>query len=162
MFLGTLRRKELMYVPKVKLKALQWDKLNDQRVESSMWSKLEDRAGMEEKHVLDTLSSRGTFESLEKLFAAKQSVDLVALREKRRKEREGKRLEELTVLDSKRSYDVNIMLGMLKKVSFGDIRRGLLRMDTGVITENMLKQLLTYVPTPEERGLLSAYQGRPD
>ncbi|KAJ2785357.1 hypothetical protein H4R18_000568 [Coemansia javaensis] len=161
-FLGTLRRKELLYVPKVKLKALQWDKLADQSIESSMWSRLEDRAGLEEKHVLDTLSARGTFESLEKLFAAKQAVDLAALREKRRKEREGRRLEEICVLDSKRSYDVNIMLGMLKKLSFGDIRRGLIRMDTSVVTENVLKQLLTYVPTPEERGLLSAYQGRPD
>ncbi|KAJ2462476.1 hypothetical protein EV174_007110, partial [Coemansia sp. RSA 2320] len=54
------------------------------------------------------------------------------------------------------------MLGMLKKLSFRDIRRALLRMDTGVITENILKQLLSFVPTPEERGLLSAYHGRPD
>ncbi|KAJ2433582.1 hypothetical protein GGF42_009368, partial [Coemansia sp. RSA 2424] len=34
--LGPLRRKELVYVPKVKLKALQWDKLNDQHVETSL------------------------------------------------------------------------------------------------------------------------------
>ncbi|KAJ2076818.1 hypothetical protein H4R24_005485 [Coemansia sp. RSA 988] len=161
-FLGTLRRKELQYVPKVKLKALQWDKLNEQNVEGSMWLKLEDRAGLEEKYVLDTLHKSGTFESLEKLFAAKQAVDLFALREKRRKERESKRMEEITVLDSKRSYDVNILLGMMKKLSFRDIRRGLLRMDTSVVTENVLKQLLTFVPTPEERGMLSAYQGRPD
>ncbi|KAJ2312715.1 hypothetical protein H4R23_004655, partial [Coemansia sp. Cherry 401B] len=161
-FLSTLRRKELMYVPKVKLKALQWDKLNEQHVESSLWSKLEDRAGLKESDVLDTLHSTGTFTSLEKLFAAKQAVDIFALREKRRKERESKKQEEITVLDSKRSYDVNIMLGMMKKLTFRDIRRGLLRMDTSVVSENMLKQLLTYVPTPEERGLLSAYQGRPD
>ncbi|KAJ2614327.1 hypothetical protein H4S08_001755 [Coemansia sp. RSA 1365] len=161
-FLGTLRRKELQYVPKVKLKALQWDKLNDQNVEGSMWLKLEDRAGLEEKYVLDTLHKSGTFESLEKLFAAKQAVDIFALREKRRKERESKRMEEITVLDSKRSYDVNILLGMMKKLSFRDIRRGLLRMDTSIVTENLLKQLLTFVPTPEERGMLSAYQGRPD
>ncbi|KAJ2808628.1 hypothetical protein H4R20_000762 [Coemansia guatemalensis] len=161
-FLGTLRRKELQYVPKVKLKALQWDKLNEQNVEGSMWLKLEDRAGLEEKYVLDTLHKSGTFESLEKLFAAKQAVDIFALREKRRKERENKRMEEITVLDSKRSYDVNILLGMMKKLSFRDIRRGLLRMDTSVVTENVLKQLLTFVPTPEERGMLSAYQGRPD
>ncbi|KAJ2122954.1 hypothetical protein IW147_003002 [Coemansia sp. RSA 720] len=161
-FLGTLRRKELPYVPKVKLKALQWDKLNDQNVESSMWSKLEDRSGLKENDVMDTLHSTGTFTSLEKLFAAKQAVDIFALREKRRKEREEKKLEEITVLDSKRSYDVNIMLGMMKKLTFRDIRRALLRMDMSVISENMLKQLLTYAPTPEERGLLSAYQGRPD
>ncbi|KAI9477677.1 hypothetical protein BX667DRAFT_468661 [Coemansia mojavensis] len=125
---------ELSYVPKVKLKALQWDKLNEQVVESSLWSKLEDRAGLKEKEVVDTLHSNGTFSSLEKLFAAKQA----------------------------RSYDVSIMLGMMKKLSFRDIRKALLRMDTSVVSENMLKQLLTYVPTPEERGLLSAYQGRPD
>ncbi|KAJ1822659.1 hypothetical protein LPJ56_000646 [Coemansia sp. RSA 2599] len=160
--LGPLRRKELQYVPKVKLKALQWDKLNDQHVENSLWSKLEDRAGVKEKEVLDTLHSTGTFDALEKMFAAKQAVDIMALREKRRKEREQKEQAEISVLDSKRSYDVNIMLGMMKKYSFRDIRRALLRMDTTTITENFLKQLLTFVPTPEERGLLSAYQGRPD
>ncbi|KAI9500030.1 hypothetical protein BX070DRAFT_196494 [Coemansia spiralis] len=161
-FLGTLRRKDLLYVPKVKLKAMQWDKLSEQNVESSLWSKLEDRAGIEEKHVLDTLHRTGAFDHLEKLFAAKQAVDLFALREKRRKEREEKEKEEISVLDSKRAYSINIMLGMMKKYSFRDIRYGLLRMDTSIISENVLKQLLTFVPTPEERGLLSAYQGRPD
>ncbi|KAJ2368497.1 hypothetical protein IW150_005393, partial [Coemansia sp. RSA 2607] len=160
--LGALRRKELQYVPKVKLKMMQWDKLADQSVESSLWSKLEDRAGVKEKEVLDTLHSTGTFESLEKMFAAKQAVDIFALREKRRKEREEKELVEISVLDAKRAYDVNIMLGMMKKYTFREIRSALLRMDTSVISENFLKQLLTFVPTAEERGLLSAYQGRPD
>ncbi|KAJ2521556.1 hypothetical protein H4217_001312, partial [Coemansia sp. RSA 1939] len=161
-FLGTLRRKELVYVPKIKLKAMHWDKLNEQSVEASLWSKLEDRAGLKERHVLDTLHKNGAFESLEKMFAAKQAVDLLALREKRRKEREEKEKEEISVLDPKRAYSVNIMLGMMKKYSFRDIRYALLRMDTSIINENALKQLMTFVPTPEERGLLSAYQGRPD
>ncbi|KAJ2392517.1 hypothetical protein GGI23_005204 [Coemansia sp. RSA 2559] len=161
-FLGTLRRKELVYVPKIKLKAMHWDKLNEQSVEASLWSKLEDRAGLKEMHVLDTLHKNGAFETLEKMFAAKQAVDLLALREKRRKEREEKEKEEISVLDPKRAYHVNIMLGMMKKFSFRDIRYALLRMDTAIITENVLKQLLTFVPTPEERGLLSAYQGRAD
>ncbi|KAJ1908528.1 hypothetical protein LPJ81_000029 [Coemansia sp. IMI 209127] len=161
-FLGTLRRKELVYVPKIKLKAMHWDKLNEQSVEASLWSKLEDRAGLKEMHVLDTLHKNGAFETLEKMFAAKQAVDLLALREKRRKEREEKEKEEISVLDPKRAYSINIMLGMMKKFSFRDIRYALLRMDTAIITENALKQLLTFVPTPEERGLLSAYQGRAD
>ncbi|KAJ2742179.1 hypothetical protein GGI20_004672 [Coemansia sp. BCRC 34301] len=160
--LGPLRRKELVYVPKVKLKALQWDKLNDQHVESSLWSKLEDRAGLPEREVVDTLHANGAFENLERLFAAKQAVDVFALREKRRKEREEKALDEVTVLEPKRAYNLNIMLGMLKKLTFADIRRALLRMDTAVISENLLKQLLSFVPTPEERGLLSAFHGRPD
>ncbi|KAJ2239974.1 hypothetical protein GGI13_007830, partial [Coemansia sp. RSA 455] len=158
--LGPLRRKELVYVPKVKLKALQWDKLNDQNVESSLWSKLEDRAGLPEREVVDTLHANGAFENLERLFAAKQAVDVFALREKRRKEREEKALDEVSVLESKRAYNLNIMLGMLKKLTFADIRRALLRMDTAVISENLLKQLLSFVPTPEERGLLSAFHGQ--
>ncbi|KAJ2042688.1 hypothetical protein H4S04_007165, partial [Coemansia sp. S16] len=158
--LGPLRRKELVYVPKVKLKALQWDKLNDQHVESSLWSKLEDRAGLPEREVVDTLHANGAFENLERLFAAKQAVDVFALREKRRKEREEKALDEVSVLESKRAYNLNIMLGMLKKLTFADIRRALLRMDTAVISENLLKQLLSFVPTPEERGLLSAFHGQ--
>ncbi|KAJ2780753.1 hypothetical protein GGI18_003790, partial [Coemansia linderi] len=160
--LGPLRRKELVYVAKVKLKALQWDKLNDQHVESSLWSRLEDRAGLPEREVVDTLHANGAFESLERLFAAKQAVDVFALREKKRKEREEKALDEVSVLEPKRAYNLNIMLGMLKKLTFADIRRALLRMDTGVISENLLKQLLSFVPTPEERGLLSAFHGQPD
>ncbi|KAJ1934721.1 hypothetical protein EC988_008716, partial [Linderina pennispora] len=160
--LGPLRRKELRYIPKVKLKALQWEKLSDQHVDKSLWSELESRAGIDEKHVLDTLHSKGVFESVERMFAAKQAVDIFALREKRRKEREQQQQEEITVLDSKRAYDLNIMLGMLKKYSFKDLRLALLRMDNSILTENVLKQLLQFVPTPEERGLLSAYQGRPD
>ncbi|KAJ2778950.1 hypothetical protein GGI15_004029 [Coemansia interrupta] len=160
--LGALRRKELQYVPKVKLKMMQWDKLADQSVESSLWSKLEDRAGVKEKEVLDTLHSTGTFETLERMFAAKQAVDIFALQEKRRKEREEKEMVEISVLDTKRAYDVNIMLGMMKKYTFREIRSALLRMDTSIISENFLKQLLTFVPTPEECGLLKAYQGRPD
>lgn len=159
---GALRRKELVYVPKVKLKALQWEKLNDQSVDSSLWSKLEEKAGLEERDVIDTLHHKGTFTQLERMFAAKQAVDIFALREKRRKEREAKQQDEISVLDSKRAYNISIMLGMLKKLSFSDIRRALLKMDTEVITENTLKQLLTFVPTPEERGLLTAYQGRAD
>ncbi|KAJ2466128.1 hypothetical protein EV174_006567, partial [Coemansia sp. RSA 2320] len=110
MLLGPLRRKELVYVPKVKLKALQWDKLNDQHVESSLWSKLEDRAGLPERQVVDTLHANGTFENLERLFAAKQTVDMMALREKRRREREEKAQDEVSVLEPKRAYDMNIML----------------------------------------------------
>ncbi|KAI8323587.1 hypothetical protein GQ54DRAFT_303233 [Martensiomyces pterosporus] len=160
--LGPLRRKELLYVPKVKLKALQWDKLNDQHVDSSLWSKLEDRAGLEERLVLDTLHGQGVFDHIERMFAAKQAVDIFALREKRRKERAEQEQEEVSVLESKRAYNINIMLGMFKKYSFKDIRKALLRMDTSTISENLLKQLLTFIPTPEERGLLSAYMGRPD
>ncbi|KAJ2399160.1 hypothetical protein GGI23_002817 [Coemansia sp. RSA 2559] len=151
-----------MYEPKVKLKALHWDKLNEQSVESSLWSKLGDHSGLNETHVQDTLHKGGAFERLERMFASKQAVDIQDLREKQCKEREAKENTEISVLDPRRAHSINIMLGMMKKFSFRDIRLAILRMDTEVITDNVLKQLLAFLPTPEERELLAAYEGQPD
>ncbi|KAJ2863051.1 hypothetical protein GGI22_002050 [Coemansia erecta] len=146
----------------VKLKVLHWDKLNEQSVESSLWSKLGDHSGLNETHVQDTLHKGGAFERLERMFASKQAVNIQDLREKQRKEREAKENTDISVLDPRRAHSINIMLGMMKKFSFRDIRFAILRMDTDIITDNVLKQLLAFLPTPEERELLAAYEGQPD
>lgn len=49
------------------------------------------------------------------------------------------------------------MLGRLK-CNFYDIRKAILQMDQNVLTEQMVKQFLQYIPTPEEIGMLAVYK----
>ncbi|KAJ1922239.1 hypothetical protein H4219_000101 [Mycoemilia scoparia] len=158
-FFAPLRRKEIPYPSKVKLKALQWDKLADANVDNSLWGELQERSKLNEEELFSTLKDTGVLDKIEDLFSAKQAVDLHALREKRRKEREAAEvLEEISVLDSKRSYNINIMLRQLKRYSMIEIRHAILEMNFEILTEMRLKQLLKFVPTAEESGLLMAQE----
>ncbi|KAJ1680355.1 hypothetical protein EV182_000137 [Spiromyces aspiralis] len=161
-FFNPLRRKELRYVPKVKLKVLQWDKLSDTNVDNSLWANLHEKSGINEQELVDTLKTQGIFDRIEDLFAAKQAVDLHALREKKRKEKELQKAEEITVLDNKRSHHTNIMLRNLKKYSMVEIRHAILAMNTEIITETRLKQFLNFIPTPDERALLAGHMDNKD
>jgi hypothetical protein len=64
--LGPLR-KELRHYPQVKLKNLQWQKLDARGVEKTVW-KLED---VDENEIEDDLDKHGVFEKIETLFPAK-------------------------------------------------------------------------------------------
>lgn len=44
------------------------------------------------------------------------------------------------------------------KCSFYEIRKAILQMDQAVLTEQMVKQFLQYIPTAEEIGMLSVYK----
>lgn len=60
-------RKELRHYPQVKLKNLQWQKLDARGVEETIW-KLED---VDENELEDDLDKHGVFEKIETLFPAK-------------------------------------------------------------------------------------------
>lgn len=60
-------RKELRHYPQVKLKNLQWQKLDARSVDNTIW-KLED---VDENELEDDLDKHGVFEKIETLFPAK-------------------------------------------------------------------------------------------
>lgn len=60
-------RKELRHYPQVKLKNLQWQKLDARSVDNTIW-KLED---VDENGLEDDLDKHGVFEKIETLFPAK-------------------------------------------------------------------------------------------
>jgi hypothetical protein len=94
------------------------------------------------------------FKDIQSIFPAKQVVIAPAVEERIEQKKE------ISVLDSKRAYNINIMLGRLK-VSFGDIRRAILQLDFNVMTRQLITQFLKYVPTAEEIGQLSQYKDNP-
>ena len=58
------------------------------------------------------------------------------------------------LLDSKRAYGINIMLGRLKH-TFAELREAVFQLDDTMLTEQLLKQFLNFVPTAEELALLN-------
>lgn len=65
-------RKELQHYPQVKLKNLQWQKLDAKTAEKTVWHvENQDHDSMEE-----ILSEKGAFEKLEELFPAKVNTFL--------------------------------------------------------------------------------------
>lgn len=55
----------------------------------------------------------------------------------------------INLLDSKKSYNIVIMLSRVK-YSFNELRQAILAMQDDVLTESFVKQLMAYIPTKEE------------
>jgi diaphanous 2 len=70
-----------------------------------------------------------------------------------------KRVKNLKVLDGKTAQNIEILLaGSLKRLSYTDVRRCILQCDNSVITANVLRQLLSYFPLPDQLKKLEGFR----
>lgn len=70
-----------------------------------------------------------------------------------------KKVKDLKVLDGKAAQSISILLGgSLKHMSYTDVRKCILRCDDSVITDNVLQQLITYFPPPDQLKKLEAFR----
>jgi cytokinesis protein len=137
-------RKQMRYQPNVKTRALQWTKMHGNVVGKTIWSNDYDEDALE-----DEISDLGIFNSIETLFAQKVIQPKKKIATKK---------QEVRILDAKKAYNINItLLAKLKHVTFVDVRRACLRVDDAIMTENVLTNLQTTVPSPEEQGKLAAF-----
>lgn len=60
-----------------------------------------------------------------------------------------KKPKEISILDQRRSYQINIMLGGMKH-TYPEIRKAVLRMDEDFMTIVQLSNFLKFVPDAEE------------
>ncbi|KAK6645426.1 hypothetical protein RUM43_001703 [Polyplax serrata] len=126
------------------IKRANWKAIIPQKLsEKSFWVKVQ-----EEK-----LASPDILEGLSEKFSTKP------MPKKQEDETEGmgtlKRKNELKVLDGKSSHNISILLGgSLKHLSYKDVRRCILRCDETILTENILKQLIDYLPPADQLGKL--------
>lgn len=68
-------------------------------------------------------------------------------------------MKELKVLDSKSAQNISILLGgSLKHMSYLDVRRCILRCEDTVLTDNILKQLIDYLPPPDQLSKLKEFK----
>ncbi|KAG0003943.1 hypothetical protein BGZ65_001179, partial [Modicella reniformis] len=132
-------------VAAVKLKALQWDKLNYMAVGNTVWGV----GGADENALQKALGESGIFGTMEELFVAKATVY--------KESRVSREPKEICILDQRRAYQINIMLGGMKH-TYSEIREGILRMDEDVMTLVQLSNFLKFVPDAEETGKLLEYK----
>ncbi|KAJ4443300.1 hypothetical protein ANN_04968 [Periplaneta americana] len=70
-----------------------------------------------------------------------------------------KKVKDLKVLDGKAAQNISILLGgSLKHMSYADVRKCILRCDDSVITDNVLQQLITYFPPPDQLKKLEEFR----
>ncbi|KAF9930254.1 hypothetical protein BGZ67_005888 [Mortierella alpina] len=133
----------------VKLKALQWDKLNYMAVGNTVWGS----GDMDESALQKALGENGVFGSMEQLFVAKVA--------EYKEPRASKKNLEVCILEQRRAYQINIMLGGMKH-TYPEIRQAVLRMDEDFMTLVQLSNLLKFVPDAEETGKLLEYKDAPE
>lgn len=132
-----------------KLKQLQWDKINYLSINKTLWG----QGNLDDEELIKLLGGESdVFSNIEELFAAYEA--------KERKRIEKK--EEISVLDPKRAYNINLALGRQKHLTFEEIHRKIVEFDEYFCNENLLNQLMLYIPTAEERGKLSVYKDGPE
>jgi 6-pyruvoyl-tetrahydropterin synthase len=142
------------YIAQTKVKQMQWDKLADHVAMKTVWAKhMDDREKLEEMFA-NMLKEREIFNQIEDMFAAK-----VIEQKEAPKEKEESETKEVTVLNPKRSYNINIVIGRLKSHTFEQIRYAVLGCDTAFLQEPLLRQFLKLIPTAEEKGLLATIEG---
>ncbi|KAG0279795.1 hypothetical protein BGZ95_000200 [Linnemannia exigua] len=132
-------------VAAVKLKALQWDKINYMAVGNTVWGS----GGVDENALQKALGESGVFGTMEQLFIAKTT--------EYKEPRASKKPQEILILDQRRAYQINIMLGGMKH-TYPEIRQAILRMDEEFMTLVQLSNLLKFVPDAEETGKLLEYK----
>ncbi|KAG0358937.1 Dishevelled associated activator of morphogenesis 2 [Gamsiella multidivaricata] len=133
----------------VKLKTLQWDKLNYMAVGNTIWGS----GGVDEEALQRALGANGIFGNMEQLFVAKVT--------EYREPRASKKAREILILEQRRAHQINIMLGGMKHTN-PEIRHAILRMDEDFMPLVQLTNLLKYVPDAEETGKLLEYKDAPE
>jgi len=102
----------------------------------------------------ERLVSQELIEDLQTRFCSKPSkvVETIA------NPSSAKKSKELKVLDSKAAQNLSVVLGgVLKYISYPELKKCILQCDTSVLTENLLQSLVQYLPSPDQLAKLKEY-----
>ncbi|CAL1532337.1 unnamed protein product [Lymnaea stagnalis] len=122
---------------KMSVKRINWEKLDNKSVQNTIWEKLND-------HDLPEVIR---FLELETQFSTKPTY-----------QRDKKKRKEILIMDSKKAYNISILLGHLK-MPVTDIRKALYSVDEKILSPELLGQLLAFVPDETEISKYKMYAG---
>ncbi|KAI8143924.1 hypothetical protein BJV82DRAFT_609883 [Fennellomyces sp. T-0311] len=137
------KRKELHHYPQIKLKNLQWQKLEAHSVEKTVWA----LDGIDESEFEDVLHRTGELDKIDTIFAAKVNT----LFDRKMKKMEERR-DAVKFLHKEKSRSLNItVLPRLKHYeSFAQVRHHILSVDDQLCTETLLSNLIQYAPSNDD------------
>jgi len=131
---GQIKRTNWKQIPVAKL------------TENAFWTKVDE----------ERLASQSLIENLQDRFSSKPPVRKQT--DDNKQQHTKKKTKELKVLDAKAAQNLSLVLGVLKHISYADLRKCILRCDTSVLTENLLQSLIQYLPTPDQLNRLLEHQ----
>lgn len=136
------------------LKRANWKAIVPQKLsEKSFWVKVQ-----EEKH-----ASPDILNGLAQRFSSKPMAKKIDNGDPGVKTGTLKKVKDLKVLDGKAAQNISILLGgSLKHLSYQDVKRCILRCDDSVLTDNVLQQLINYLPSPDQLHKLEEYRSQYD
>ncbi|KAI0244198.1 hypothetical protein L0F63_007271 [Massospora cicadina] len=144
------QRKKMKVSASVKLRQLQWEKLSNNKIPTTMWREL----AAQDEATVDHLSEKGVFAKIEAEFAVKEFKAKAKVAKEELVESAN---DKISLVDPKRSHNMNIMLGSFKRYSIQQLHDAIITVDESVLTENMVNQFIAYISPPEEIAVLEAY-----
>lgn len=136
------------------LKRANWKAIVPHKLsEKSFWVKVH-----EEKH-----ASPDILHGLAQRFSSKPMAKKIDTGDNGVKTGTLKKVKDLKVLDSKAAQNISILLGgSLKHLSYNDVKKCILRCDDAVLSDNVLQQLINYLPSPDQLHKLEEYRSQYD
>merc|ERR1712228_194371 len=130
--------------PNAKMKNLHWTKVNPFDVDKTIWNKIDDESiNMNHKQ----LEQRFCWKEITKKDKGGNS----------KQNKSSKSNEIVRVLDTRRSYNIEIFLGRLKMDPW-NLREALLSLNENKLNLGTIHKLINFVPTKEESDSLNGYE----
>jgi hypothetical protein len=142
----TPARKELHHYPQVKLKNLQWQKLDVKKTNQTLWDT--ENSNLHQK-LEERLKEKGIFNTIESLFPAKENKFLEKRLQIKKIDVDNDLVKFLTK-DKNRNINIAILPQIKQLGSFKEARKHILAMDDRLCTETFLINLMTYIPNKED------------
>ncbi|ORX46807.1 actin-binding FH2 [Hesseltinella vesiculosa] len=137
-------RKTLHVQPQVKLKNLQWQKLDHKTVDKTVWS----AGGVDEQKLESKLSQIGIFDRIDTMFTAKSNTAFD--KKLRAKAEEKKNVVKFLVKNKSHNLHIAVLPKLKRYGSFDDVREEMMRLNDSLFTETLLTNLLANAPSKED------------
>jgi hypothetical protein len=137
------------------LKPLQWAKINNIDIPGTVWKSLDD----------GVIHKKMDYNEFEELFGAFQKKDKEIDKTESRanlasmasSDNLAQEAPKISVFDSKRSQNINILIKSMKLTS-DDIKRAIYNIDLKVLTPHVISELMKLVPTQDEILMLQSFE----
>eukprot|EP01096_Ripella_sp_DP13-Kostka_P014378 TRINITY_DN647_c0_g1_i1.p1 TRINITY_DN647_c0_g1~~TRINITY_DN647_c0_g1_i1.p1 ORF type:complete len:1074 (+),score=617.15 TRINITY_DN647_c0_g1_i1:530-3751(+) len=147
--------KKKVIKPAVKMRALNWNKIEGKNAANTIWEKT-----IDDEKIMGSLN----ISELEMLFTAVHKKEEVPAAgdagdsESSSGARAAKK-QTIMLLDHRRANNVPIVLSRFGRLSYDEIKTAILTLNEDVLTSENLNALKELVPTPEEVEILKEYSG---
>ncbi|XP_021359852.1 delphilin-like isoform X2 [Mizuhopecten yessoensis] len=122
---------------KMNVKRINWDKLDQTKVENTIWEQL----------------GENDLEDVVKYLELEQHFSTGATKQKISEKR-----QEVFVLNAKKAYNISILLGHVK-MNVNQMKQALFQMDEDILTYELLRQLLAFAPNHQEMEKYDCFDG---